>query len=80
MRCLNNSNVAGFTAKAADLGSPEYTERVAGPVMQAIDTMPRAYRELVNEYGYVDVYRAWRKGMTPQAIRDRAADGTFHLS
>ena len=80
MRALNNSNVAGFTAKAADLASPEYRERVATPVMQAIDTMPRAYRELVNEYGYVDVYRAWRKGLTVQAIRDRAADGTFHLS
>ncbi len=80
MRALNNSTVPGFTAKSADLGSDEYTQRVAAPVMNAVDTMPRAYRELVNEYGYVDVYRAWRKGMTPQAIRDRAADGTFHLS
>jgi len=80
VRCLNNSNVPGFTAKAVDIASPEYTERVAGPVMNAVDTMPRAYRELVNEYGYVDVYRAWRKGMSPQAIKDRSRDGTFHLS
>ena len=80
MRCLNNSNTEAFTQKAADIASPEYTERVAGPVMQAIDTMPREYRALVNEYGYVDVYRAWRKGMTPTAIKAHAKDGTFHLS
>jgi hypothetical protein len=80
MRCLNNSNVPGFTAKAVDIASPEYTERVAGPVMNAVDTMPRAYRELVNEFGYVDVYRAWRRGLTPQAIKDRAFNGTFQLS
>ena len=80
MRCLNNSEIPGFTAKQADLASPEYTERVAAPVMQAIDTMPRAYRVLVNEFGYVDVYRAWRKGMTPAAIMASAKDGTFRLS
>ena len=80
MRCLNNSNIPGFTQKAADIASPEYTERVAGPVMQAVDTMPRAYRALVNEYGYVDVYRAWRRGLSPDAIRSAARDGTFKLS
>ncbi len=80
MRCLNNSNVPGFTAKAADIASPEYTQRVAAPVMQAIDTMPRTYRELVNEFGYVDVYRAWRKGLTPSAIRSQVKDGVFRLS
>lgn len=80
MRALNNSTVPGFTAKAADLGSDEYTQRVAAPVMNAVDTMPRAYRELVNEDGYVDVYRAWRRGLSPQAIRQQAKDGTFHLS
>lgn len=80
MRALNNSAVPGFMAKAADLGSDEYTERVAAPVMNAVDAMPKAYRELVNEYGYVDVYRAWRKGLTASTIRQRAKDGTFHLS
>jgi hypothetical protein len=80
MRALNNSTVPGFTAKAAELGSDEYTARVASPVMTAVDTMPKAYRERVNEFGYVDVYRAWRKGLTPSAIKASAVDGTFHLS
>ena len=79
MRALNNSEVPGFTAKCADLASEEYTERVAGPVVGAIDHMPRAYRELVNEYGYVDVYRAWKRGWTPEMIISRATAGTFHL-
>ncbi len=80
MRCLNNSNTTEFTAKAVDIASPEYTERVAAPVMRAIDTMPKVYRELVNEFGYVDVYRAWRKGLSPNAIRSRATNGVFRLS
>lgn len=80
MRCLNNSNTAEFSAKAVDIASPEYTKRVAAPVMDAVDHMPQAFRALVNEYGYVDVYRAWRKGMTPQQIKARARDGAFRLS
>ncbi len=73
MRCLNNSNTAGFTAKRAPLASPEYAERVAMPVKTAIDAMPAAWRELVNLYGYVDVYRAWRAGWQPAHVR-RAAE------
>lgn len=80
MRALNNSEVPGFTAKRAELASEEYSERVAGPVMDAIDHMPPAFRQLANELGYVDVYRAWRRGWTPSMIRSQAADGTFHLS
>jgi hypothetical protein len=79
MRALNNSEVPGFTAKRADLASEEYTERVASPVMDAVDHMPRSYRELVNEYGYVDVYRAWKRGWSPAMIRDRANAGTFRF-
>lgn len=79
MRCLNNSEVPGFTAKAADLASPEYSARVASPVMQAVDEMPQPYRELVNEYGYVDVYRAWRKGYSPAKIRSLVFNGTFRI-
>lgn len=80
MRALNNSEIPGFTAKRADLGSEEYTDRVASPVMDAIDRMPQAYRVLVNEYGYVDVYRAWKRGLSPSQIRQRAAGGMFSLS
>ena len=46
--------------------------------MAAIDAMPQAYRELVNEYGYIDVYRAWKRGYSPQTIRERAQDGVFY--
>lgn len=81
MRCLNNSEVPGFTAKKAELASPEYSNHVASPVMGAVDTMPAAFRELVNEFGYVDVYRAWRKGWSVEAIRARAKErgGMFVL-
>lgn len=78
MRARNNSEVAGFQARA-DLESPDYVDRVARPVMDAIDNMHPAYRELVNEFGYVDVYRAWRRGIPIEVIRDRAKDGVFRL-
>jgi hypothetical protein len=80
MRCLSNSNVESHSAKRVDIASDEYTTRVASPVMDAVDHMPQAYRELVNEYGYVDVYRAWKRGWTPAQIRQRAVNGTFHFS
>lgn len=73
MRCLSNSNTAGFTAKRAPLASDEYAERVAVPSMAAIDRMPAMWRELVNLYGYVDVYRAWRADWQPRQVR-RAAE------
>ena len=81
MRCLNNSEVPGFTAKKAELASPEYSERVATQVMRAVEGMPPAFRQLVNEFGYVDVYRAWRKGWSVEAIRARAKErgGMFVL-
>ena len=78
MRARNNSATAGFAPKA-DLDTPEYAERVARPSMAAIDAMPQAYRELVNEYGYIDVYRAWKRGYSPQTIRERTQDGVFSL-
>ena len=79
MRPLNNSAIPGKAAKAADLGSEEYSAKVATPIMAAIDNLPKAYRELVNEFGYIDVYRAWRSGMTPEQIRRNACDGFFVL-
>jgi hypothetical protein len=79
MRALNNSTIAGFAPRATDHSSPEYAERVAQPTMSAIDAMPREYRALVNEFGYIDVYRAWRRGITPESIRQRAKDGIFSL-
>jgi hypothetical protein len=80
MRALNNSAVGQYVAQEAEPNSDEYSARVAAPVMAAIDDMPREYRELVNEFGYVDVYRAWRRGISPASIRRQAArDGFFRL-
>lgn len=72
MRCVSNSNTSMATAKRSDLASDDYVERVALPVMNAIDRMPPVWRELVNVYGYVDVYRAWRADWQPQQVRSVA--------
>jgi hypothetical protein len=72
MRCLSNSNTSGFTAKRAALASDDYAARAAVPIMAAIDAMPAAWRALVNAYGYVDVYRAWRADWQPAQVRARA--------
>lgn len=48
-----------------------YRERMAGPIMDTIDAMPAPYRALVNEIGYIEVYRAWRSGMMPSEIAAR---------
>ena len=60
---------------------PRYKGAVAEPVMNAVDAMPQSYRLLVHAYGYVDVYRAWKRGMSPDEIRARAeaAGGVFAL-
>lgn len=79
MRALNNTAIPGYAPRASDLGSPEYAERVAQPTMDAVDGMPAAYRALVNEFGYIDVYRAWRRGWSPERIRAASKDGAFHL-
>jgi hypothetical protein len=49
--------------------------------MHAVDAMPAEYRDLVNEFGYIDVYRAWRKGLRPQEVKANAArnNGLFVL-
>jgi len=68
----NDSQTDTFTPKVGP-GSPEYKQRVAEPTMAAIDAMPLAYRLLVKEFDYVDVYRAWRRNISPDQIRARAA-------
>ncbi len=67
-----DSTVGGFTAKAS-ADDPAYKASVAEPVMKAIDGMPKPYRLLVHEFGYIDVYRAWRRGLSPLEIREKAA-------
>lgn len=73
-----DSEVEGFTAKVIP-GHPEYAARVAIPTMQAVDSMPREWRALVHEFGYVDVYRAWRMGWTVAKVRGAVVDARFVL-
>lgn len=79
MRALNNSTIAGFAPKSSDHASPDYSVKVARPIMQAVDGMPSQYRALVNEFGYISVYNAWRRGWTVQRILDNIVDGKFEL-
>lgn len=78
MLARSNSDVADYRAKAPP-DSLQYRARVAIPVMSAVDDMPAQFRALVQEFGYVDVYRAWRKGWTPARIKAHACDGFFRL-
>jgi|GEM_PF-6967540 len=75
-----NSGAQGFTAKAA-ADDPAYKRSVAEPVMIAVDSMPKEYRQCVHDFGYVDVYRAWRRGLSPLEIRAKAESngGVFTL-
>ena len=75
-----DSNSDGYAAKVSP-DQARYKETVAEPVMQAVDAMPLEYRALVHEFGYVDVYRAWRRAWSPDEIRTRAKalGGRFRL-
>lgn len=74
----SDSEASGYVAKA-EPGSDAFKTKVAEPTMQAIDQMPKCYRLLVHEFGYVDVFRAWRRGWSPDRIRGHAKDGIFRL-
>jgi hypothetical protein len=73
-----DTQAATHIAKAPP-DDPTYQSKVAIPVMNAVDSMPAVWRALVHEFGYVDVYRAWRKRWTPRMVRDAAIDGRFEL-
>ena len=72
MRTNSDSTTQAFVSKVT-ADDPTYRERVAIPTMRAIDAMPARFRLCVHEFGYVDVYRAWKRGWTPQRIRESAA-------
>jgi len=80
MKLKSDTDRGEFSAKVQS-DDPLYKARVAEPVMGAVDNMPAIWRELVHAYGYIDVYRAWRKGMSPLAVRNKAeaAGGVFVL-
>ena len=75
-----DSNNDNYRAKVSPDQS-RYKETVAEPVMSAVDAMPPEYRALVHEFGYVDVYRAWRGAWSVKEIRERAKalGGRFSL-
>lgn len=50
----------------------EYAERVAGPCMAAVDAMPPVWKQMVDQHGFVDVYLAWRRGLSPRVVHERA--------
>jgi len=75
----NDTQLNDFVPKAGP-GTPEYKLKVAEPTMAAIDAMPSQWRTLVHEFGYIDVYRAWKRGWLPSAVRNSAAArGFFEL-
>ena len=73
-----DSETSDYVAHAQP-GSDDYKRKVADVTMRAIDAMPAAYRRLVHEFGYVDIYRAWKRGWSPEKIRSRAVNGVFKL-
>lgn len=70
--CVNGTQV--FTA-IAEPGDEAYSEKVARPVMNAVDAMPPEFRALVHEYGYVEVYRRWNRGLSVAEIKYLAENG-----
>ena len=61
----------------AQAGSDDYKSKVAEAIMKAVDTMPREYRDCANEIGYISVWNAYRRGMTPTQITQAARDKTL---
>lgn len=49
-----------------------YAENVARPAMEAVDGLPKPYRDACNAYGFVDVYRAWLRRIPPDKIAAKA--------
>jgi hypothetical protein len=74
MTLKSNSATPAYGAKA-EPDTAIYKSRVAEVTMQTVDAMPAPYRSLVQDFGYIDVYRAWRKGFPPHMIK-AAADRT----
>ena len=70
-RIDGDAGTGAFHAKLSP-DHPDYSDRVAKPVMEAVDGLPEAYRACVHEFGYVDVYRAWKRGISPARIRQMA--------
>lgn len=77
-RTQADSTTQNYTANAA-ADDAAYRDRVAVPTMKAVDGMPAPYRALVHEYGYVDVYRAWKRGWSVERIKSRVVGGVFTL-
>lgn len=78
MRPRNNSVIPGYGAKPSELGTDEYITKVAAPIMDAVDQMPAPWRALVNEFGYIQVYGLWKRGLTTQQARETLTAARLH--
>lgn len=76
-RYPNNSSTEQYAIKPSD--GPDGYKRLAEATMAAIDAMPKAYQDAVNQFGYVDVYRAWKRGIPVSEITRRSTTGFFRL-
>jgi hypothetical protein len=76
----NNSAIPGFHQRGS-ADSEAYREGTAVPTMQAIDALPKPIVAVINECGYIDTFRAWRRGWPAERIRAvaRAHGGLFVL-
>lgn len=75
----SNSAPKTVSHKAVE-GWSDYRAKVAEPTMAAVDKMPPAIRACANDFGYIGVYLAWRRGMTAPRIRAAVANGTFQYN
>lgn len=77
----NNSAIAWFHQRGS-ADSETYRQETAVPTMRAVDALPPQIRAAVDEHGYVDVFRAWRRGWPVERIRAAALahGGLFVLS
>jgi hypothetical protein len=72
VRARSNSETADYTAKAPS-DSADYRTKVAIPTMAAVDYLGPEYRLLINEFGYIPVYRLRR--LSPEVIRRTLSHG-----
>jgi hypothetical protein len=64
----SNSDTDDLVSKPA--WDPDtYQARTASPLMAALDQMPKAYRELLDDIDVHTVWKAFRRGVPPKVVR-----------
>lgn len=57
-----------------------YQARTAHPLMSALDQMPKAYRDLLDEIDVHTVWKAFRRGVDPRVVRALKGAGSADLA